>query len=175
MTRTSTASLKAALALWFLVSLCGPALAGSVGMGKGSGLPLPRFVSLRSDEVNLRTGPGIQYPVDWTYLRRGYPVEVIAEYETWRRIRDWEGTEGWVHQSMLAGRRTFVVIGQARRLRREPNDEAAPVAVIEPGVVGHLAECPKENQFCRVEIAPYAGWLKRGEFWGGIHRGEYLN
>src|SRR5271165_7115035 len=95
-------------------------LAGGVAeAAETSGLPLPRFVSLRSDEVNLRTGPGARYPVDWIYTRRDLPVEVIAEFEAWRKIRDWQGAEGWVHQSMLAARRMIVVTGQQRRLRAD--------------------------------------------------------
>src|SRR5258708_28049028 len=73
--------------------------------------PLPRYLSLRSDEVNLRTGPGVRYPVDWVLQRRNMPVEVLAEFENWRKIRDWQGTEGWVHQSMLSGRRYAIVTG----------------------------------------------------------------
>ena len=103
--------------------------------GETSGLPLPRFVSLRSDEVNLRAGPGVRYPIDWIYARKDLPVEVIAEFEAWRKIRDWQGTEGWVHQSMLTGRRMMVVMGQARSLRASDADSADPVAVVEPGVV----------------------------------------
>src|SRR5277367_600855 len=79
-----------------------------------SGLPLPRFVSLRSDEVNLRSGPGVRYPIDWIYTRRDLPVEVIAEFEAWRKIRDCQGAEGWVHQSFLWAHRTMVVMGQQR-------------------------------------------------------------
>ena len=70
-----------------------------------TGLPLPRFVTLRANEVNLRSGPGTRYPIDWVYRRSGMPVEIIDEFDTWRRIRDWQGTEGWVHQSMVQGRR----------------------------------------------------------------------
>ncbi|MFN3077610.1 MAG: SH3 domain-containing protein [Alphaproteobacteria bacterium] len=142
--------------------------------GGGTGLPLPRFVSLRSEPVNLRTGPGQRYPVEWTYLRRGYPVEIIAEFDTWRKIRDWEGTEGWVHQSMLAGRRTFLVMGSVHPLRGTGSEDASPVAMVEPGVVGMLMSCPKESPYCRVNIGGRIGWLKRSEFWG-IHRGEFLN
>ena len=75
----------------------------SLAISKGTGLALPRFVSLRADEVNLRTGPGVQYPVDWVYLRQHLPVQIIAEFDTWRKIRDWQGTQGWVHQSMVSG------------------------------------------------------------------------
>src|SRR4026209_512491 len=72
---------------------------------KGSGLPLPRFASLRSDEVNVRTGPGPRYPIDWVFKRKAMPVEIVAEYENWRKIRDWQGASGWVHQSLLSGQR----------------------------------------------------------------------
>ncbi len=151
--------------------------AGSVGVVKGSGLPLPRFVSLRLDEVNLRTGPGVQYPMEWTYMRRGYPVEVIAEFDTWRRIRDWEGSEGWVHQNMLTGRRTFIVLGplsHRRDLRTQPADDAISVAKLELGVVGDLLQCPSNTaQYCRVEVRNYVGWLKRGDFWG-VQRDEFI-
>src|SRR4051812_46096299 len=81
---------------------------------------LPRYLSLRSDEVNLRTGPGVRYPVDWVLQRRHMPVEVLAEFENWRKIRDWQGTEGWVHQSMLSGRRYAMVMGDVRSITRQP-------------------------------------------------------
>ncbi len=97
---------------------------GPLAAGKGTGLPLPRFVSLRAREVNLRIGPGVQYPVDWVYLRQNLPVEIVAEYGTWRKIRDWQGTQGWVHQSMVSGTRTFIVTGQERTIRRKGDAKA---------------------------------------------------
>ena len=141
--------------------------------GETSGLPLPRFVSLRSDEVNVRTGPGQRYPIDWIYARKELPVEVIAEFEAWRKIRDWQGTEGWVLQGMLSGRRMMVVIGTPRSLRNSDADSADPVAVVEPGVLGHLLQCPRNRDFCRVEVGSYQGWLRRDEIWG-IYKGEWL-
>lgn len=129
-----------------------------------SGLPLPRFVSLRSDEVNVRTGPGPRYPVEWVFVRRYMPVEIIEEFDTWRQIRDWQGTVGWVHQSMLSGRRTVIVSGEVRTLRREASTESPAVARAEAGVVGRLSEC--EGDWCRVEIGGFEGWLERAAFWG---------
>ena len=90
---------------------------------RGSGLPFPRFASLRSDEVNVRTGPGTRYPVDWVFKRKSMPVEIVAEYENWRKIRDWQGASGWVHQSLLTGKRSFLISTKAadrtrRRLRQ---------------------------------------------------------
>ncbi|MFN7191350.1 MAG: SH3 domain-containing protein, partial [Rhodospirillales bacterium] len=110
-------------------------------------LPVPRFVSLRSEEVNLRTGPGVRYPVERVFVRRQMPVEILQEFETWRRIRDRDGTEGWVHQSMLTGRRSAVVEGEMRNLRRRPETDAPVVARVEPGVIAAILEC--RDAWCR--------------------------
>jgi len=131
-----------------------------------SGLPLPRFVSLRADEVNMRTGPGVQYPVEWVYTRKDLPVEIIAEFETWRKVRDWEGTQGWVHQSMLSGKRTILITGDVRSLRTEDDANSETKARIEPGVIGHLVDCPNGNGWCRIEVAGLEGWLRHVDFWG---------
>ncbi len=129
-----------------------------------SGSTLPRFVSLRSDEVNLRTGPGVRYPVDWVLQRRHMPVEVLAEFENWRKIRDWQGTEGWVHQSNLSGRRYAIMTGDVRTIRRQPETGAPTVARLETGVVAQLLEC--KDQWCRIDANGFRGWLLRSEFWG---------
>ena len=129
-----------------------------------SGLPVPRFVSVRSGEVNLRTGPGMRYPIDWVLTRRAMPVEVIQEFDTWRRIRDYQGTVGWVQSSFLTSRRTLLITGETRKLRSDRTEEAGAVAMVEPGLVGRLLEC--RETWCRAEIGGYKGWLKRTEFWG---------
>jgi SH3-like domain-containing protein len=144
-----------------------PQLGGGPAVAAGtnpSGLPIPRFVSLRSNEVNLRTGPGLTYPIDWIYKRDGMPVEVIEEFDTWRKIRDWQGTEGWVHQSMLDGKRDFLITGERRTMRLAPEMDARPAARLEPGVIGQLFEC--DPVWCRAEVQGYRGWLKREWFWG---------
>lgn len=130
-----------------------------------SGLPIPRFVSLRTGEINLRTGPGVRYPVEWVYRREGLPVEVTAEYDTWRRIRDMEGAEGWVHQSMLSGRRTLVVTGTAiQSIYKSPNSTAAVIAKVEPQAAGELVSC--ENAWCEVKFASLKGYMPKGTFYG---------
>ena len=140
---------------------------------KRSGLPLPRFVSLRATKVNMRSGPGVQYPVEWVYKRRRLPMEVIAEYGTWRKVRDWQGTQGWVHQSMLAGKRTFIVTDAVRTLRSRTDRQSQAVARVEPGVIGVIIGCPTESQWCKVEAGSREGWLRRVEFWG-VYRHETL-
>ena len=153
----------------FLVSLLltGTAFAPTLqAVVKGTGLPLPRFVSLRANEVNLRTGPGVQYPVDWVYLRRNLPMEIITEYGTWRKVRDWQGSQGWVHQSMVSGIRTFIITGNTRSVRRKADAKSPPVVTLEVGVIGKLVSCPDINGWCRVEIDGNKGWLRRVDFWG---------
>jgi SH3-like domain-containing protein len=132
---------------------------------ESNGLPLPRFVSLRSDEVNLRTGPGTQYPINWIYRRHMLPIEIIAEYRDWRKIRDWQGDEGWIHKNMLSGRRSIIIVGTPRSLLGEPTPSSPVTARAEAGVIGHLVACP-EGPYCRVRIASHEGWMDRAAFWG---------
>ena len=145
----------------------GLALAGGPLRAAGeSTLPVPRFVSLRSDEVNVRTGPGVRYPIDWVFTRKTLPVQITAEVETWRKIRAVDGTEGWVHQSMLTGRRTALITGEIRTVRQKNATDAPPVAMVEPGVIAQLLEC--REAWCRIEVSGQKGWLKRDEFWGAL-------
>jgi SH3-like domain-containing protein len=137
--------------------------------GSVTGLPLPRFAALRSDEVNMRSGPGTRFPIEWTYQRRELPVEIVREFELWRRIRDPEGTEGWVHQSTLMGRRSFIVRGAPGSevmLRRRAEDQAQPVARLRPGVVGRLRACEPNNTWCEAQIGEFRGHIRRADIWG---------
>ena len=130
-----------------------------------AGLKVPRFVSLHSDKVNLRTGPGRQYPIEWVLTRKDMPVEVIAQFEHWRRIRDWEGTAGWVQERMVAGRRTAIVgKGGERPLHQQPDPTSPVVAHAAPGVVARLVEC--RGPWCRIETDNLSGWMRRSEIWG---------
>ncbi|MFQ5348101.1 MAG: SH3 domain-containing protein [Rhodothalassiaceae bacterium] len=134
-----------------------------------SGLPLPRFVSLGTNAANMRTGPGRRYPILWRYQRQGLPLLVIDEYGNWRRVRDSEGSEGWMHASLLSGRRTGVVSGRIRPLHARP-DPAAPVILrAEPGVLVDLLDCRVD--WCRVRLAGRKAWIRRGHFWG-VFAGE---
>ena len=125
---------------------------------------LPRFVSLRSDQVNLRAGPGENYPIQWVLTHKEMPVEIIKEFEHWRMIHDWQGTEGWVHERMVSGKRTVVVRGGIRALRRQPDLASEVVARAESGVFAHLIEC--RGVWCRIETADITGWVQRIEIWG---------
>ncbi|ASG21715.1 SH3 domain-containing protein [Nitrospirillum viridazoti] len=136
-----------------------------------SGLPVPRFVTLRSNEVNVRTGPGVRYPVEWVFVKAGMPVEITAEFDTWRRIRDVEGTQGWVHQSTLSGRRGIIVTGQqSRTLRRDAASASEAVAQLDPGVIAKLRKC--KGPWCQVDVGGFRGWLQRDEVWGVYSKEE---
>ena len=162
------------IATFVLVSMIALGISSAIAQARsGSGLPLPRFVTLRSGEVNLRAGPGVRYPVEWIYKKRYLPVEVVAEYDTWRKIRDWQGTQGWVHQGMLSGKRSIIVTGDLRTLRAEPSTSSIPSARLEEGVIAKLLKCPQGTTWCKVEADGFEGWLRKAEFWG-VYSAESL-
>ncbi|MFC3675748.1 SH3 domain-containing protein [Ferrovibrio xuzhouensis] len=138
--------------------------------GSDSGLPVPRFVSLAADKVNARTGPGARYPIAWQYQRRHLPVEVIAEYEYWRRIRDHDGTEAWVHKNLTSGRRYGLVTGHVQPLYDKPDEVSDVLLTAEPGVQARLRKCPN-RVWCEVEISGTRGWMQRTALWG-VYRDE---
>jgi SH3-like domain-containing protein len=146
-------------------------LAAIPALAADKNLPVPRFVSLRSDKVNVRTGPGEQYPIDWVFTRKDMPVEIVAEFNHWHRIRDVEGTEGWVQERMVTGKRAVIVRGQQRALRERPSSDAAVTARAEPGVIAKLIEC--QPAWCRIEAGGVGGWLRREEIWG-VYPGEVI-
>ena len=169
--RGSAPLLRPLLLIALLAGLLSPPEAAAQEESGGK-LPLPRFVSLRSAEANARTGPGVRYPVEWVFVRKDIPLEITAEFENWRKVRDWQGSEGWVHRSMLYSRRSLVVTGEKRFLRAKPSLESSVAGEIEPGVFGEIKRC--ERDWCEVSLAGYEGWLQRFEFWG-IYPDEKLD
>ena len=155
-----TAVIALALCLLVKASLC----LAAEEEAKSTGLPLPRFASLRSGEVNMRSGPGFRYPIRWVYKRRGLPVEILAEYDFWRRVRDSEGAEGWIHKNELTGKRAGIVTGTARALRDAPQDSAALVAHVEEGVTGQVVSCALD--WCKLKFEDAKGYLRKTDFWG---------
>jgi len=165
MSQTFLLRRRAFRCLWGLI-LCAAMFSAQPrpGLAEDPKLPVPRFVSLRAGEVNLRAGPGTEYHVVWIYQRKHMPVEVIEEFDTWRRIRDYQGDSGWVHQSMLSGERTAIVTKENEMLRDRPADEAKAIARLEPGVIGAIETCA--DAWCRLRAGGYTGWLRRSAIWG---------
>jgi SH3-like domain-containing protein len=148
--------------------------------GPVSGLPIPRFVSLKSDEVNLRTGPGRDYPTQWVFRRAGLPVEILEEFEGWRRVRDAEGVTGWVSQTLLSGRRTALVMPWEVKpdvpppkleLKDDDSERARPTALIEAGVIANLQSC--DSRWCFVTVETFRGYVEQAKLWG-IYPGEII-
>ncbi len=132
-----------------------------------TGLELPRMVSLRSSLINARSGPGNRYPIEWIYKQRGAPVEIIAEFELWRKIKDWEGTESWVHKAMLTGRR-FVRVNNPgeNNIYTKPDTSSDVIAKAEDGVVGEVDKCPSKNSMCLIKFDGVRGWMPRSALFG---------
>lgn len=152
-----------------LATLFAPVASRADQVGKASGLPVPRYVSLKSDRVNLREGPSKENRTTWIFQRAGLPVEITAEFETWRKVRDSEGSEGWVLHSLLSGRRTALVTpwkkdGPAVVVRGKPAEDAAVVARLEPNVIANVRSCDKT--WCRVNGAGFDGFVKQVDLWG---------
>ncbi len=124
----------------------------------------PRFAALRAEKVFLRAGPGPDFPIQWVFVRRGLPVEILANFDIYRKIRDSEGTVGWVNQQMLSGRRSVLVSGEIRELHGDAKDTSDVIARLEPGVIAAVSKC--DPTWCEVKAGGYKGWLKRSDVWG---------
>lgn len=137
---------------------------------KPEGVPskLPRFASLRSDDVNMRVGPGQRYRIVWVYKRRELPVEITREFDVWRYVRDADGIQGWMQQATLMGRRTFIIHGGDATLREEAKDASPAVAVLKVGVIGRIRTCEASSDWCQVQAGSYRGFLRREQFWGTL-------
>jgi len=146
----------------------GASAAEAIGVGSASGLPVPRYVSLKSDRVNLREGPSKDHRTSWVFQRAGLPVEITAESETWRRIRDSDGAEGWVLHSLVSGRRTALVAPWWKQgplpLRAKPEAKAEVVAELQAGVLGNVKSCT--GTWCRLTGSRFDGWIQQDKLWG---------
>ncbi|TPO12625.1 SH3 domain-containing protein [Mesorhizobium sp. B1-1-5] len=145
------------------------------GVRAETGSPsLPRFVSLKASSANLLIGPGIGYSIEWVFKRRGIPLEIYQEYGNWRRVRDWDGSSGWIHHSLLSGRRTGIVAPWSKdrlALYAKPAADSAIVAWLEPRVEVKLSWC--DGQWCALAAGPSMGFMKQVGLWG-VYPGEVL-
>lgn len=153
------------------VTFCASAAGGIVRAdqtGSASGLPVPRYVSLKSDRVNLREGPSKDHRTVWVFQRAGLPVEITAEFEIWRKVRDSEGTEGWVLHSLLSGRRTALVTpwkkGIDSVLYSKASLKSAPVAKLQPNVIASVRGC--DGAWCRISGEGFDGFIQQSDLWG---------
>jgi SH3-like domain-containing protein len=144
--------------------------------GSKTGLRVPRFVSLKSDKVNVRRGPSTDQAIIWVFARAGLPVEIIAESDNWRRVRDSEGADGWVFHSLLSGRRTVLIAPWAKGKESVPlhssrSTNSHAVAQLQSGVLGNVVEC--DGEWCELTVGDYSGYVEQDKLWG-VYRGEEI-
>ena len=143
--------------------------------GKSS-LPVPRFVSLKSDKVNVRKGPATDQSIVWVFSRAGLPVEVIAESDNWRRVRDSEGADGWVFHSLLSARRTVLITPWSKEQTSVPlyssaSTSSRAVASLQAGVLGNVVNC--DGEWCELSVDDYSGYVQQDQLWG-VYKGEEI-
>jgi SH3-like domain-containing protein len=159
---------RGAIVIMTLAGVVSADAAADLNVGSQSGLPLPRFVSLKSDRVNVRGGPARDNDVTWVYTHVGLPVEITAEYGNWRRIRDWEGAEGWVYHSLLSGRRTVLVVPREKDalvpLYESADRKGSVAARLQSGVLASLKQCT--GTWCHVTSSNFDGWIEQNRLWG---------
>jgi SH3-like domain-containing protein len=150
--------------------------AGAAAATSQTHLPIPRFVSLKSDKVNVRRGPSADQAIVWVFSRAGLPVEIIAESDNWRRVRDSEGADGWVWHSLLSGRRTVLIAPWAKAPESVPllsrkSTGASMVAELQPSVLGNVLSC--DGEWCELSVDDYSGFVQQDKLWG-VYRGEVI-
>jgi SH3-like domain-containing protein len=161
---------EGARGVWLVVALLLAVPHGAAAQveGSASGLPVPRYVSLKADKVNVRGGPSRDHEVAWVFTRAGIPVEITAESENWRRIRDSEGAEGWVFHSLLSGRRTVLVAPTAKAetfpLYADASTGSRVVATLESRVLATVRTCNKK--WCRIFGPGFDGYMQQHLLWG---------
>ena len=161
-TFTIAVAVRVLLRLCLLAGMALPAAAQEIG--PVTNLPLPRYVSLKADEANVRRGPSRSHRIDWVFTRRDMPLQITAEYGNWRRVQDRDGLGGWMHYSLLSGVRTVLIEQDMLTIRTRPEAEAPVAAALEAGVIARLGKCDAE--WCRVSAAGYKGWAPKIRLWG---------
>ena len=165
--RCLTVWIGAALAALFALTLAAAPVRAAGDSGT-SGLPVPRFVSLKTDRVNVRGGPEKDHDVTFIYTRTGWPVEITAEFENWRRIRDYDGSEGWVYHSLLSGKRMAAVqlksTTDLASLHAKPDEQSLVTARLQSGVLGTVKHCT--GAWCRIAGDGFDGWIEQNRLWG---------
>lgn len=153
-----------AIALGLACALLGSVAARAQERGSVTNLPLPRFVSMKAAEGNVRRGPSMTHRIDWVYKRRNMPLEITAEHENWRRVRDRDGAGGWMHYSLLSGTRWVIVEQDLLQLFKKRSPEAQVMAQLELGVVARLGAC--DLDWCFLTADGHKGWATKAALWG---------
>ena len=133
-------------------------------VGSVTGFRLPRFVSMKAVEANARRGPGVNFPIDWTFIMPGTPLKITDEHGHWRKVEASDGNGGWMHKAMISGRRTVEVVEDLSLMRKRPGDDMWIIAKLKKGVIGDLGQCTEE--WCHMTIGKFSGWVRKTSLWG---------
>lgn len=155
---------RAALAAILVMLMAMGTAQAEQSKGQVTQLPIPRFVSMKASEGNVRRGPSLSHRIDWVYKRRDLPLQIVNEFGHWRQVRDHDGAGGWVHYSLLSGVRTAMIEAETLNLLSRPDPDSSVVAIVERGVVARLSEC--EADWCRLRIDGHRGWARKSALWG---------
>ena len=134
--------------------------------GTVTGYDIPRFVSLKSNEVNMRVGPSINYPINLKYTKQNLPIEIIDEFDVWRKIRDHENNTGWIHVSQLSKKKAAIVIDDDLIMFKSPTIYSKPIVILKKGKLSKIVKC--KNEWCKAKTGKYKGWLKKESLWGRL-------
>lgn len=156
--------LVGAVLLVFVVAAGAAVAQSTAGRGPITNLPMPRYVSMKANEGNVRRGPSLTHRIDWVFKRRDMPLQITAEHGHWRRVQDRDGAGGWVHYSLLSGVRTVLVEKDMLAVHSQPDPNAPINAALELGVVARLGAC--SPGWCRISAGGYRGWAKKDDLWG---------
>jgi SH3-like domain-containing protein len=152
------------LSVLVFVGVVGTLPAAAADRGTVTNLPLPRFVSMKASEGNVRRGPSLSHRIDWVYKRRNMPLQITAEHGHWRRVQDRDGAGGWVHYALLSGVRTAIVEVDMLNLYARPDASTQVNAQLSLGVVAELRQC--QTDWCELQAGGYKGWARKGSYWG---------
>ena len=156
--------MKRLIAILFLLAAAPTFAADEPSILNPSGLPVPRFVSIKFDEVNVRVGPGKRYPIRYVYKRVHLPVKIVEEFAHWRKIADYEGSSGWVHKGAVDGKRTAIILDKMQSLYDDPDTTSSVVLRAQAHVIGEVKRC--EPDWCQLEIQNRKGWILKADIWG---------
>ena len=159
------------LCLIFLFSNTALAQAPNKPAVGASGYPLPRFMSLDDDVTNMRTGPGLEYPIDWIYHKEDYPLKVIAEYENWFKVTDIDGSSGWILRALLSLNRYGIIINGTQNLVKSPEERNIVTVVAEQDVLGSVLKC--QDSWCEMEVGGFTGWIRSENIWGTLEQESF--
>mgnify|MGYP001179063263 CR=1 FL=1 len=132
--------------------------------GSVTGLKIPRYVSIKKNKANIRRGPGTSYKIDWVYNLKGFPLQIFAEYGAWRKVKDYEGSTGWIHSKLLSGKRTIIFLNDETFLRNGPSLKSNKIALINKDVVAEFVDC--KTYWCKIRIDNKTGWVFINSIWG---------